>query len=205
MGGLKFSWGDEPEVAVEPSLVEPVNVLQGGVLHVFKPTPGAVLANQLSLVETVEGFGQGVVIAVAPRPDRPIEPTHLGDLVYQIERSGLPARKVAGGAVPRTVRTDWLVAEVIPSLRQTVSVLLIHGLGNPFRDWAPGDQRLIEAFLGQPMEIEEQNIAGKWLGHQKVDRRVVVYMKALAGPLHPAYLTAVRRLVQDQLHDHVPR
>ena len=40
------------------------------MLHVLQPTPGAVLANQLGLVQTIEGFSQSVVVAVAARPDR---------------------------------------------------------------------------------------------------------------------------------------
>ena len=54
----------------------------------------------------------------------------LGDLVYQIERSGLPAKRSSDGAPPTLERTDWLVEEVLPSLRKTANILLIHGFGN---------------------------------------------------------------------------
>ena len=64
MGGFEISRGNHAQLAVEPELVEPVEVLQGGVLHVFQTTPGTVFADQLGLVETVEGFGQSVVVTL---------------------------------------------------------------------------------------------------------------------------------------------
>jgi len=63
--GLEFGGRDHADLPVEPSLVEPVYVLEGGVLDVLEPPPGSLVANQLRLVEPVERFDQGVVVAVA--------------------------------------------------------------------------------------------------------------------------------------------
>ena len=65
MVSFELSGGHHAQFALEPALVEPVEVLQGGVLHVLEPAPGTVFVDQLGLVETVERFGQGI--------DAPIE------------------------------------------------------------------------------------------------------------------------------------
>ncbi len=48
------------ELAVEASLVEPVDVLGDGDLEVVDAGPGALVADQLRLEQTVEGLGEGV-------------------------------------------------------------------------------------------------------------------------------------------------
>jgi len=53
----------------------------------------------------------------------------LGDLVYQIERSARGAKRSLDGHAPTDERTDWLVQEVLPELRKTARVLLLHGFG----------------------------------------------------------------------------
>jgi hypothetical protein len=123
----------------------------------------------------------------------------LGDLAYQIERSGLPALRAAGGAKPTPARTEWLEQEVIPALRQTASVLIAHGYGHDYRDWMPVDKHLFEAFLGRPVEIEGETVTGKWLWHDAADGRLVVYCHALSGAISSDYLDEVRRLVQGGL------
>lgn len=51
-------------------MVEPVHPLQGGQLHGFPGLPGAPAVNQLGLVQTVDGLGQRVVVAVTPAAHR---------------------------------------------------------------------------------------------------------------------------------------
>ncbi len=70
VGGFELSGGNHAQPGVESPAVEPVEVLQGGVLHVLEPAPGTVLANQLGLVETVERFSQGVIVTVSLGPHR---------------------------------------------------------------------------------------------------------------------------------------
>jgi len=53
---LELGGRDHADLPMEPSLVEPVHVLEGGVLDVVEAPPGAVVANHLRLVESVEGF-----------------------------------------------------------------------------------------------------------------------------------------------------
>jgi hypothetical protein len=65
MVGLEFCWRDHAELAMEPAAVEPVNVLQGGVLDILKTGPRTTVADQLGLIESVEGLCQGIVIAVS--------------------------------------------------------------------------------------------------------------------------------------------
>lgn len=84
----------------------------------------------------------------------------LGDLTYQIERSGLPSKTAAGGKIPEAVRTDWLEQEVIPALRQTATVLITHGFGKPWKAWHTGDKRLFTAFLGQSVDLNWRKIGG---------------------------------------------
>lgn len=145
---------------------------------------------------------------VAPDPDnwksilgRGADPG-LGDLTYQIERSGLPSKTAARGKIPEAVRMDWLEREVIPEVRHTASVLMTHGFGQPWDDWHRGDKRLYAAFLGQPVDLEWRKIGGNWLGHQAVSGRLVICMRALAEtfqPIRPEYKAEVRRLVQVEI------
>src|ERR1035437_8008156 len=161
--------------------------------------PFHVHPNDLYQVQKDRGRQTWKVIAdvVAPDPAHPeavlrqgAEPG-LGDLTYQIERSGLPALRAAGGFKPSPARTDWLEQEVIPALRQTASVLIAHGYGHPYRDWMPADKRLFEAFLGRTVEIEGETVAGKWLWHDAADGRLVIYSHALSGAISRAYLDEV--------------
>ena len=45
--GLELCWRDHADLPVEPSPVEPVHVLEGGVLDVVESSPGSVGANHL--------------------------------------------------------------------------------------------------------------------------------------------------------------
>src|SRR6266487_1919043 len=62
--GLELGGRDHADLPVEPSLVEPVHVLESGVFDVVESPPGSVGTNHLRLVEPVERFGQGVVVAI---------------------------------------------------------------------------------------------------------------------------------------------
>jgi hypothetical protein len=93
----------------------------------------------------------------------------LGDRVYQIERSALPAKQSSRGKVPTRARTDWLVREVIPPLRQTAHTLLLHGFGNG-KVWDENAVELINAFLGYdsgtPTKVDWRSVTAKrgdWL------------------------------------------
>lgn len=51
-------------------MVEPLDVFDDGELDVVDGSPGSAVADQLGLAEGVDGLGEGVVPAVAPRADR---------------------------------------------------------------------------------------------------------------------------------------
>lgn len=120
----------------------------------------------------------------------------LGDLCYQIDRSALPALRASRGSAPTAARLDWLEREVIPALRQTARVLIVHGYGEKFRDWLPGDKRLFEAFLGRAVDIQGRTVAGEWLWHDAFAGRTVIYCHALSSAIPAPYLEEVRQLVQ---------
>ena len=90
IGGLELRGGDHAELAVQAAVVEPVDVLQGGVFDVVQAAPGAAVPDQLGLVQPVEGLGERVVIAVAARADRG-DRTGLGEALGVADREVLDA------------------------------------------------------------------------------------------------------------------
>lgn len=50
-------------------MVEPVDPFQGGEFNRFEVAPRSAPMNDLGLVETVDRFGERVVVAVADAPD----------------------------------------------------------------------------------------------------------------------------------------
>ncbi len=67
--GLELHRRDGADLAVQASVVEPVDVLGDRDLEVVDVLPRALVADQLSLEQRVERLGEGVVVAVAGRPD----------------------------------------------------------------------------------------------------------------------------------------
>ena len=61
---------DAPELAVKSTVVEPVDVFEGGELDVIEAVPWTSATDELGLVEPDGGLGQGVVVGVTPGPDR---------------------------------------------------------------------------------------------------------------------------------------
>ena len=55
---------------MDPSVVEPVEVVERGPFDVLDVAPGSLAVDQLGLVETVERFGERIIVAVALRADR---------------------------------------------------------------------------------------------------------------------------------------
>ena len=52
--GLELGGWEHAQLAMEAAVIEPVDVLQRGVLHVVEAAPGAGVADQLGLVQAVE-------------------------------------------------------------------------------------------------------------------------------------------------------
>ena len=66
---LRFGWRDVADGLQKPSVVEPADPFQGGEFNRFEATPWSALTNDRGLVETVDRFGEGVVVAVAEVSD----------------------------------------------------------------------------------------------------------------------------------------
>jgi hypothetical protein len=95
-------------------------------------------------------------------------------------------------------RTEWLVAEIMPTLRQTAGTLLIHGFGSG-RVWNESADALINAFLGYesgtPTKVEWQSVTsqwGDWLWYQVNGDHRVVWSRALGWYWRDEYRMAVR-------------
>jgi hypothetical protein len=50
----------------EPSVIEPIDPFQGGELDGLQAAPWPAPVDHLGLVETVDGFGEGIVIGILP-------------------------------------------------------------------------------------------------------------------------------------------
>src|SRR3954451_24661930 len=92
---------DVADGAVQPAVVEPVDVLQGGQFDVVEAAPGAAAADEFGLVEADEGLGGGVVVGVALAPDRAegaggVEAFGVADGEVLPGRSGGPGRSGRG-------------------------------------------------------------------------------------------------------------
>ena len=68
-----YCWGDHADLAVEASVVKPVDVFEGGDLDVVDRAPGAAAVDQFGLVETDCRLGEGVVVGVAAASDAALE------------------------------------------------------------------------------------------------------------------------------------
>jgi hypothetical protein len=83
-GGVSGSVGD---AAVEATLVEPVDVGEGGAFDVGESRPWSFRVDQFPFVEPVEALNEGVVIAVALGADR-------CDDVVLVEAGGVAQRQI---------------------------------------------------------------------------------------------------------------
>jgi hypothetical protein len=63
IGRLELSRRDHADLSVQTTMVEPVDVLESLVLDVIETAP-RLAVNQLSLVQAIEGLGEGIVVRV---------------------------------------------------------------------------------------------------------------------------------------------
>src|SRR4051812_11552534 len=61
---------DRPE---ETAVVEPVDPFEAGELDRFEAGPGAAPMDHLGFIEAVDGFGEGIVVAVTDAADRRLD------------------------------------------------------------------------------------------------------------------------------------
>ena len=74
VGGLEFGWRNVATGLVEPPVVEPVDVVQGGDLDLPGGPPGSAVFDQLGLVQADHGLGERVVVSVAGGADGGADP-----------------------------------------------------------------------------------------------------------------------------------
>jgi hypothetical protein len=58
---LGFGWRHIADRLEEATIVEPVDPFQGGELDSFQRAPGPTPADDLSLEQAIDGFGEGIV------------------------------------------------------------------------------------------------------------------------------------------------
>src|SRR3954453_10795661 len=73
VGGLGLGGRDVPERLEEAAVVEPVDPFEGGKLDRFEAAPGAAPMDQLGFVEAVDGFGEGVIVAITDAANRRLD------------------------------------------------------------------------------------------------------------------------------------
>lgn len=66
---LGFDGWDHSDRGVQASVAEPIDVLGHGGLEVIDRSPRPAVPDELGLEQRVEGFGEGVVVAVASGSD----------------------------------------------------------------------------------------------------------------------------------------
>src|SRR3954447_10893146 len=102
MGGLGFGGRDVPDWPEETAVVEPIDPFEGGELDRFAAAPGAAPMDHLGFVETVDGFGEGIVVAVPDAADRRLD-TRLGEPLGIFNREVLPGFKWSSQRLPEPI------------------------------------------------------------------------------------------------------
>ena len=89
--GLGVGGRDVPNRLEQASAVEPVDPFERGELDGLEAAPWSTTVDDLGLVEAVDGFGQGVIVAVANAASRGLEPG-FGQTLGVFDRNvpGLP-------------------------------------------------------------------------------------------------------------------
>ena len=83
---LGFGRRDEADGLQKPAIVEPVHLLEGCELDGLEATPRPASMDDLRLVETVDRFGEGVVVGVADAADGRLDPG-FGETLGVLDRN----------------------------------------------------------------------------------------------------------------------
>ena len=70
---LGFGWRDVADGLQQPAIVEPVDPFQRCELDGLERAPWSTSVDDLGLVETVDRFGEGIVVTVADATDRGLD------------------------------------------------------------------------------------------------------------------------------------
>jgi hypothetical protein len=85
-----FGWRDVSDRLQKAPVVKPIDPFEGGELDGLQRSPRSAAADHLAFVETVDGLGEGVVIAVADAADGGFDTGFNRRSVYLIETYWLP-------------------------------------------------------------------------------------------------------------------
>ena len=88
VGGLGLGGRDVPDWLEEAAAIEPGDPFEGGELDRLEAAPGAAPMDHLSFVEAVDGFGEGIVIAVTDAANRRLDAS-LGKPLSILDRNVL--------------------------------------------------------------------------------------------------------------------
>ena len=113
---LGFGRRDEADGLQKPAIVEPVHPLEGCELDGLEGAPRSPSMDDLSLVEAVDRFGEGVVVRVADAADGRLDPG-FGETL------GVLDRDIFGGFNRSSQRSAYLIVESDPALLQAFSNL----------------------------------------------------------------------------------
>lgn len=69
VSGFDFCWCLIALRFVQPGGVPPVDSVHGRELDIGQAVPGRLGVDQLGLVQAIDGFGKGIVVAIADRSD----------------------------------------------------------------------------------------------------------------------------------------
>lgn len=94
VAGLELCRRDHPNLSMQAPVVEPVDVVEGGLVDVVEAAPGTVLVDELRLVVSVEGFSHGVVVGVSLR-------AHGGHCAFLAEALSVANAEVLHASVAR--------------------------------------------------------------------------------------------------------
>jgi hypothetical protein len=89
---LGFGWRYIPDRLQKPSMIEPIDPFQGGELHRIEAAPWSTPIDDFGLVESVDRFGEGVVVTVADASDRRFDASFCQSL-------GIPNGHVLNAAI----------------------------------------------------------------------------------------------------------
>jgi hypothetical protein len=83
---LGFGRGDEADGLQNPAIVEPVQPFESCELDGVEVTPRSTSMDDLSLVEAIDRFGEGVVVRVADAADGRLDPG-FGETLGVLDRN----------------------------------------------------------------------------------------------------------------------
>ena len=65
-----FSWRDSPDRLQQAAIVEPIDPFEGGVFNGLQAAPWPSAVDDFGIEQTVDRFGQGIVIGPTEDADR---------------------------------------------------------------------------------------------------------------------------------------